>query len=93
MTKLEAEINSQILHMGGVKVKYGFNIFTPLVTDKIKKQHWRQGLLRPKPCKTSWKTLKIYETRTISCLFAMTNVDFGCDTSAVFIFGVFFEAE
>jgi len=39
MTELEAEINSQIFHMGRVKFKHGFNIFTPWGTDTIKEQH------------------------------------------------------
>jgi hypothetical protein len=39
MTVLEAEINSQIFYMGRVKVKHGFKVFTPWVTDTIKEQH------------------------------------------------------
>jgi hypothetical protein len=33
--------------------------------------------MRQTPCRTSWEKLKIYETRNISCLLVMTNVDFG----------------
>jgi hypothetical protein len=39
MTELEDEMNSQIFHMGLVKAKHGFNIFTPWMTDTIKEQH------------------------------------------------------
>jgi hypothetical protein len=39
MTKPEVEITSHIFHMGRVKVRHGFNIFTPWMTDTIKEKH------------------------------------------------------